>query len=161
MGANLALNQAGKNRDSDKYDFAYLHYGDRKFRTGLVTEGMALHLVEPILEAGKSALEGGDARRVAQAAGQGVLRGGGGLAGNLRPEIRRGGRVTLEPSVHGRRKRNLETRGPQHPRQSITHAHARQNAGLRRGEIPPAVNRFLDSSYANVDWGPGWQHSSA
>ena len=29
IGANLALNKAGKNRDSDKYDFAYLHYGDR------------------------------------------------------------------------------------------------------------------------------------
>lgn len=155
MGANLALNKAGKNRDSDKYDFAYLHYGDRKLRTNLVTESMALHLVEPILEAGKAALEGGDTRDIAQAAGQGVLRGGGGLAGNLRPEIDAAANLLSNRQYMGGEKEIWKPEDRNIPGKVLPTRMLDKMLAFAVVKSLPAVNRFLDASYSGVDWGTG------
>ena len=155
MAANLALNKAGKNRDSDKYDFSYLHYGDRKYRTSLVTESMALHLAEPILEAGKSALEGGDVRDIAQAAGQGVLRGGGGLAGNLLPEIQAAAELLANRQYMGGEKEIWRPEDRNIPGKVLPTRMLDKMLAFSVVKSLPAVNRFLDASYSNVDFGTG------
>ena len=155
LGANLAINKAGKNRDSDKYDFAYLHYGDRKYRTGLVTEPMAMHLVEPILEAGKAALEGGGARDIATAAGQGVLRGGGGLAGDLRPDIQLATDLLSNRQYMGGEKEIWRPEDANIPGTWLPTRKLEKMAIFTAVKVLPSVSRFLDTSYESVDLATG------
>jgi hypothetical protein len=157
MAANLAIHAAGKNKDQDKYDFAYLHYGDRKFRTGLITESMALHLAEPVLSAARSAFEGGNASDIAAAAGEGVLRGGGGFAGVLRPEAQAAIALLSNRQYLGGTKEIWK------PEDANIPAHLRIFQTRKWEKIAvfsvvkafPAVSRFLDSSYDNVDLATG------
>ena len=155
MAVNLAINAAGKNKDADKYDFAYVHYGDRKFRTGLVTESMAMHIAEPFLEAGKAALEGGDARDIASAAGQGVLRGGGGLAGNLRPEIQAAAELLSNRQYMGGTKEIWKPEDRNIPGKVAPTRQLDKMLAFIVIKAFPAVNRFLDASYDNVDLATG------
>jgi hypothetical protein len=151
MAANLAINAAGKNKNQDKYDYAYLHYGDRKFRTGLVTESMALHIAEPILEAGKAALEGGDARDIASAAGKGALRGGGGMAGNLRPEIQAAAELLSNRQYMGGTKEIWKPEDANVPGKVLPTSQLDKMVAFTAVKALPAIGRFLDSSYDNVD----------
>lgn len=155
MGANLAINASGGNKNSDKYDFAYIHYGDRKYRTGLVTESMAMHFAEPILEAVKSALEGGDVRDISAAAGQGALRGGGGLAGNLRPEIQAVAELLSNGQYMGGEKEIWKPEDANIPGKVLPTKKLDEMAAFTVVKALPAVSRFLDNSYANVDVATG------
>lgn len=155
MAANLAINKAGKNKDGDKYDFAYIHYGDRKFRSNLITESMALHIVEPVLEAGKAALQGGDTRDIAGAAGQGVLRGGGGLAGNLRPEIGAAAELLSNRQYMGGTKEIWKPEDRNIPGKVLPTRMLDKMLAFTAVKALPSVNRFLDSSYDNVDLATG------
>ncbi|MCU1301406.1 MAG: hypothetical protein JWQ87_1690 [Candidatus Sulfotelmatobacter sp.] len=155
MAANLAINKAGKNKDGDKYDFAYIHYGDRKFRSNLITESMALHIVEPVLEAGKAALQGGDTRDIAGAAGQGVLRGGGGLAGNLRPEIGAAAELLSNRQYMGGTKEIWKPEDRNIPGKVLPTRMLDKMLAFTVVKALPSVNRFLDSSYDNVDLATG------
>jgi 2'-5' RNA ligase len=151
MGANLALNKAGKNRDSDKYDYSYLHYGDRKYRTGLITEPMALHLVEPILAAGRAALEGGDTRDIAGAAGQGMLRGGGGLAGDLRPDIGVATELLSNRQYLGGEKEIWRPEDANIPGTVLPTRKLEKMLAFSVVKALPAVSRFLDTSFESLD----------
>jgi hypothetical protein len=43
LAINLALKKLGKIKGDEAYDFSYIHFGDRKFRTGLISDhGRAL-----------------------------------------------------------------------------------------------------------------------
>jgi GGDEF domain-containing protein len=155
LGANLALNVAGKNKDQDKYDYGYLHYGDRKFRTSLLTESMALHIAEPLLEAGKAALEGGSAQDIGTAAGEGAIRGGGGLAGALRPDIQVAISVLSNRQYPGGTKEITKPQDKNLPGRVLPNRKLDKLAVFALVKAFPAVNRFLDSSYDNVDWKTG------
>lgn len=155
MAANLALNKAGKNKDQDKYDFGYLHYGDRKYRSSLVTESMAMHIAQPILEAGKAALEGGSAKDVAVAAGEGVIRGGGGLAGSLRPEIQAAAELLSNRQYLGGNKEITKPEDANYPGKVLPTRKLDKQAVFALVKAFPAISRFLDSSYDNVDVATG------
>jgi hypothetical protein len=100
--ANLVMNMLGKNKDQDKYDFSYLHYGDRRWRWGGVTDSFGLKLGRPILEPMRASLEGRDSREVAGSAGQGLVDAGIGLASYLRPDIMGMAEVASNREVLGR-----------------------------------------------------------
>lgn len=155
LGANLALNAAGKNKDGDKYDFAYLHYGDRKLRTGLVTESLALHIATPVFEAAKAALEGGDAQDVARAAWSGALRGGGGLAGVLRPEIQAAAELLSNRQYLGGTKEIWKPEDAAVPGKVAPTRQLDKALAFSAVKALPAVSRFLDASYDNVDLATG------
>ncbi len=102
--ANLIMNMLGKNKDQDKYDFSYLHYGDRRWRWGAVTDSFGLKLGRPVLDPMRRALEGGDSREVTSAIGQGFVDAGVGLASYLRPDIMGMAEVASNRDVLGRTK---------------------------------------------------------
>lgn len=156
MAANLALNKAGKNKDQDKYDFGYLHYGDRKYRSSLFTESMAMHIAQPILEAGKAALEGGSAKDVAVAAGEGAIRGGGGLAGSLRPEIQAAAELLSNRQYLGGNKEITKAEDANYPGKVFPTRKLDKQAAFVLVKAFPAISRFLDSSYDNVDVATGF-----
>jgi hypothetical protein len=155
MAANLAIHAAGKNKDQDKYDFAYLHYGDRKFRTNLITESMALHLAEPVLSAARSALEGGNASDITTAAGEGVLRGAGGFAGVLRPDAQAAIALLSNRQYLGGTKEIWKPEDANLPGYVLPTRKLDKLAAFTVVKAFPAVNRFLDSSYDNVDLATG------
>jgi 2'-5' RNA ligase len=155
LGANLALNLAGKNKDQDKYDYGYLHYGDRKVRSSLFTESMAMHIAQPVLEAGKAFLEGGDARDVAGAAGEGVIRGAGGMAGSLRPDIQLATSLLTNRQYPGGQKEIYKPEDAHLPGSVLPNRKLEKLAVFALVKTFPAVNRFLDSSYDNVDLATG------
>jgi hypothetical protein len=142
-------------RDVDKYDFAYLHYGDRKFRTNLVTESMALHIATPVLEAAKSVLEGGNEQDVARAAWSGALRGGGGLAGVLRPEIQWAAELLSNRQYLGGTKEIWKPEDAAIPSKVASTRQLDKALAFSVVKAFPAVSRFLDASYDNVDLATG------
>ena len=155
LGANLALNAVGKNKEQDKYDYGYLHYGDRKFRSSLFTESMALHVVEPVLEAARAKLEGGSAGDIGSAAGEGAIRGGGGLAGALRPDIQLAVSLLTNRQYPGGTKEIFKPQDKNLPGRVLPNRKLDKLAVFALVKSFPAVNRFLDSSYDNVDWKTG------
>lgn len=155
MGINLALNEMGKNKDSDKYDYAYIHYGDRKYGFGLIKEPLASHVIEPVMAAARAALEGGDARDISAAAGQGVLRGGGGLAGNLLPEIQAAAELLSNRQYMGGQKEIWKPQDASIPGKVLPTKKWDEMMVFAVVKAFPAVNRFLDSSYENVDLATG------
>jgi len=155
LGANLALNYFGKNRDQDKYDYGYLHYGDRKFRSSLFTESMASHLAEPLLSAGRAALEGGDTRDIASAAGQGAIRGGGGFFGVMRPDLQAALNLASNRQYLGGEKEIWKPEDANLPGKVLPTRQLDKMAAFALVKSFPAINRFLDASYDNVDWATG------
>lgn len=155
LAANLALHMAGKNKDQDKYDYGYLHYGDRKFRSSLFTESMAMHIAEPVLSAARAALEGGDARDVAGAAGEGFIRGAGGMAGNLRPDIQLATSLLSNRQYPGGSKEIYKPEDANLQGTVLPNRKLEKLAVFAAVKAFPAVNRFLDSSYDNVDLATG------
>jgi hypothetical protein len=155
LAANLAVNMAGKNKDQDKYDYGYLHYGDRKFRTSLFTESMAMHIAEPILSAGRAALEGGNPQDIGTAAGEGALRGMGGMAGSLRPDVQTLASLLTNRQYLGGNKEIYKPEDASIPGKVLPNRKLDKLAVFTLVKSFPAVNRFLDSSYENVDLATG------
>ena len=80
LAINLALRQAGLNKDDDAYDFSYIHLGDRKYRSGLVSDSMGEHFTAPILSGAEAKLKGDD---VVAGVTQGVMKGTSSLVGQF------------------------------------------------------------------------------
>ena len=146
--ANLGLNLLGKNKDQDKYDYSYIHYGDRKYRTGLVTESIAAHIAEPLLAAGRAALEHED---VTSAAISGGVRGLAGVAGNLRPDMMMAASVVFNREYPGGSKEIWKPEDSFLPGKVTPTRKLDKILAFTLVKTFPAVNRFMDSSYDNVD----------
>ena len=146
--ANLGLNLLGKNKDQDKYDYSYIHYGDRKYRTGLVTESIAAHIAEPLLAAGRAALEHED---VTSAATSGGVRGLAGVAGNLRPDMMMAASVVFNREYPGGSKEIWKPEDSFLPGKVTPTRKLDKILAFTLVKTFPAVNRFMDSSYDNVD----------
>ena len=115
---------------------------------------MALHLAEPILEAGRAYLEG-DAREVAGAAGRGFVRGGGGMAGDLRPEIQAAAELLANRQYLGGGKEIWKPEDANLPGKLAPTQQLDKMIAFAAVKAFPAVSRFLDSSYDNVDLATG------
>jgi 2'-5' RNA ligase len=80
LAANLVMHKLGLSKGDDWVDTAYLHWGDRKLRTGVISDSIGQHAVQPALSAAEAAIKGED---VAEGATQGAVRGAAALAGQL------------------------------------------------------------------------------
>ena len=80
LAVNLALKKLGLVKGDDAYDFSYIHLGDRKYRTGLVSDSMGEHFTAPILSGAEAYLKGDD---VAAGVTQGVMKGTSSLVGQF------------------------------------------------------------------------------
>ena len=80
MAINLALRKLGGSKGDEAYDFSYLHFGDRKYRSGLISDSMGEHFAAPLLSAGEAYLKGDD---IAAGATQGVMKGTSSLIGQF------------------------------------------------------------------------------
>ena len=80
LAANLVMHKLGLAKGDDWIDTAYFHWGDRKFRSGLVSDSMGQHFAQPVLSGVEAALQGED---VAAGVEQGAIRGASGLAGTF------------------------------------------------------------------------------
>jgi hypothetical protein len=80
LAINLALKKLGKIKGDEAYDFAYIHFGDRKFRTGLLSDSMGEHFAAPLLSAAEAQLKGDD---VAAGATLGLMKGTSSLIGQF------------------------------------------------------------------------------
>ena len=116
---------------------------------------MALHIATPALEAARAALEGGDSRDIARAAWSGALRGGGGLAGVLRPEIQAAAELLSNRQYMGGTKEIWKPEDAAVPGKVAPTRQLDKALAFSVVKAFPAISRFLDSSYDNVDLATG------
>ena len=53
LAANLVMHKLGLAKGDDWIDTAYFHWGDPKFRSGLVSDSMGQHFAQPVFQASK------------------------------------------------------------------------------------------------------------
>jgi len=80
LAINQALKALGKNKDEDATDLRYIHIGDRKLSSGLISDNMGTHLMSPVLGAIQAKLQG---ENVIAGATEEGKRGASALAGTL------------------------------------------------------------------------------
>jgi GGDEF domain-containing protein/2'-5' RNA ligase len=80
LAINMALKALGKNKGDDWTDMTYIHWGDRKLRSGLLTDSMAQSAAQPILSGAQAYLRHED---VDAGATEGAVRGFSNLMGTL------------------------------------------------------------------------------
>ena len=80
LAINYAMHKEGLIKGDDWVDTAYLHWGDRKFRTGVISDSIGQHFVQPALSGIEAAVKGED---VASGVAQGTVRGAAALSGQL------------------------------------------------------------------------------
>jgi hypothetical protein len=80
LAINRALHALGKNTDEEANDLSYVHLGDRKLSSGLISDNMGNHMMAPVLGALQAKLNGED---IGAGAEEGAQRGSAALAGTL------------------------------------------------------------------------------
>ena len=140
LAVNLALNALGKNKDQDKYDFGYMHYGDRKFRSGLITDSMAMHIAQPVLSGIEAKLKGED---VGSAVGEGFIRGAGALAGVLIPTIQLVAEQLFNRKFAGSASEIVSREDKNIPGLILPNRDLEKRAIFAALKVFPAVGRFL------------------
>jgi GGDEF domain-containing protein len=152
LAVNQALKALGKNKGDDSTDLHYIHIGDRKYSTGLLSDNMGQHMMAPILGALQAKLQGDDVGAGAVAEG---MKGSSTLAGTLAGPVVE----MIADQVYNRKYAGGATElvtpedkyipGTWAPNQELEKRIA--FAALKGS---PALNRFIDNQ-GHWDWAQG------
>ena len=140
LAASLVMHKLGLAKDDDYLDFSYIHWGDRKFRTGLISDSMGEHILQPVLSGAQAYMKG---ESVASGVEEGALRGGGGLIGTLRPEIQLIMEQAFNRKFAGSASEIVKAQDKNIPGTVLPNRDLEKRAIFAALKAFPAINRFL------------------
>jgi hypothetical protein len=152
LAINQALKALGKNKGDESTDLSYIHYGDRKLSSGLISDNMGNHMMAPVLGALQAKLQGED---VGAGVVEGGMRGTSALAGTLAGPVVE----MVADEVYNRKYAGGATELVK-PEDKYTPGTWAPNVDLEKRiafaalKGAPALNRFIDNK-GHWDWAQG------
>lgn len=152
LAINQALKALGKNKGDDGTDLSYIHIGDRKFKSGLVSDSMGDHLMSPVLGALQAKLRKED---IGAGAVEGGMKGSSALAGTLAgPVVEMVADEIYNRKYAGGASQLVEPEDKYTPGTWAPNVELEKRIAFAALKGAPALNRFINQS-GHWDWEQG------
>jgi hypothetical protein len=152
LAINQALRALGQNKGDDSTDLSYIHIGDRKISSGLISDNMGNHMMAPVLGALQAKIRGEDA---GTGATEGAMKGSSALAGTLAgPVVEMIADEVYNKKYAGGATELVKPDDKYTPGTWAPNVELEKRIAFAALKGSPALNRFIDNK-GEWDWAQG------